>query len=614
MNFFDILLAKKLENDQDPTVEGLTVTQNGSYSEQGVVYDVVNVALPLDSKTITQNGTYDASDDDLEGYSSVNVNLPLATKSITANGNYKASDDNLEGYTEVDVNVPLPSNAYLKKSVSSLPQPIASFSDGADEVLSDLVVDIEPVQDLHGYDAPWAGGAGKNKLPLSVSEIKSANGGANSWTNNSKEISGIVYTILTDSDENVIGIKANGTATANSILYLMSTTAPPIQLDGQSVIISMAGFSKGAYKDNSWHDILAPSTESTVTLNGDVVQMWGQINNGVQVNNIVIQPMIRLASVSDSTFAPYENICPISGWDEANVSVNGVNQWDEEWEVGKINSDGSVDGDSTRRTTGYINVLPNTTYYMQCPSSAYSGRLAYYNANKELVSFDGSGVSPSTKSFTTPNNAYYVRITIGVDYGTTYNNDISINYPSTDTSYHAYVGTTYTIPFTDSQGNPVEVYGGSVDVVNGGEQPSNKAKVAIPTTGWSTNTVSNTQLIIERTYSDLISVENNDTTIRVISNVLNGKSASDAINNREDGTIAVISRHRLYVVVSKTDYPTLDDFKTMLSEKNAEMCFELETATTFESQPTAVRSLLGSNNIFADTGDVESCGYWSKTE
>ena len=102
MNFFDILLAKKLENDQDPTVEGLTVTQNGSYSEQGVVYDVVNVALPLDTKTITQNGTYDASDDDLEGYSSVNVNLPLATKSITANGNYKASDDNLEGYTEVD--------------------------------------------------------------------------------------------------------------------------------------------------------------------------------------------------------------------------------------------------------------------------------------------------------------------------------------------------------------------------------------------------------------------------------------------------------------------------------------------------------------------------------
>ena len=39
--------------------------------------------------------------------------------------------------------------------------------DNADDAISiqDLVVDINPVQDLHGYDKPWAGGNGKNKLP-----------------------------------------------------------------------------------------------------------------------------------------------------------------------------------------------------------------------------------------------------------------------------------------------------------------------------------------------------------------------------------------------------------------------------------------------------------------
>ena len=40
---------------------------------------------------------------------------------------------------------------------------IASFSDGADSVpMLSVVADIEPIQDLHGYDKPWAEGAGDN--------------------------------------------------------------------------------------------------------------------------------------------------------------------------------------------------------------------------------------------------------------------------------------------------------------------------------------------------------------------------------------------------------------------------------------------------------------------
>ena len=32
---------------------------------------------------------------------------------------------------------------------------------------------FKPTQDLHGYDKPWAGGAGKNKLPYFTAEEKS---------------------------------------------------------------------------------------------------------------------------------------------------------------------------------------------------------------------------------------------------------------------------------------------------------------------------------------------------------------------------------------------------------------------------------------------------------
>ena len=59
-----------------------------------------------------------------------------------------------------------------KTNTSSTVQPntlamsIASFSDGADGMpVKKLVAQIEPVQDLHGYDHPWPAGGSKNKLP-----------------------------------------------------------------------------------------------------------------------------------------------------------------------------------------------------------------------------------------------------------------------------------------------------------------------------------------------------------------------------------------------------------------------------------------------------------------
>ena len=46
---------------------------------------------------------------------------------------------------------------------------IASFPDGADDIpLKSLVVNIDPVQDLHGYDSPWPAGGGVNKIDVSA--------------------------------------------------------------------------------------------------------------------------------------------------------------------------------------------------------------------------------------------------------------------------------------------------------------------------------------------------------------------------------------------------------------------------------------------------------------
>lgn len=92
--------------------------------------------VTLGSKTINMNGTYNSYTDDLNGYSSVSVNVPngisitevanttgttavivgtevsgdssatLTTKTITVNGTYNASSDDADGYSQVVVNVP----------------------------------------------------------------------------------------------------------------------------------------------------------------------------------------------------------------------------------------------------------------------------------------------------------------------------------------------------------------------------------------------------------------------------------------------------------------------------------------------------------------------------
>lgn len=64
----------------------------------------------LTTKTIVQNGTYKAADDNADGFSEVTVNIPsphptLIGKLISQNGTYNASADEADGYYQVIVNI-----------------------------------------------------------------------------------------------------------------------------------------------------------------------------------------------------------------------------------------------------------------------------------------------------------------------------------------------------------------------------------------------------------------------------------------------------------------------------------------------------------------------------
>lgn len=442
-------------------------------------------------------------------------------------------------------------------AVGSASGDIATFPDGSDLSMPKLEVGIEPVQDLHGYDSPWVGGAGKNKLDVPDGSI-SQSGYIFNFTN--LNLPAGKYTLNLEK-----------TATVNLSLAVVTGETTPINTS-----IS-----------------LPYSFEVADTITGMRLYVGSATNYS----------KVQLESGSTATtYEPYSNICPISGWDECNVGVSGVNIWDEEWEVGSIADGGAYVATQTVRSKNFNSIKPNANYKIVQKDGGTPMRVCFYDKNKTFISRTTNTVS----DFTTPSNCYYFKLTSTVAYGATYNNDISVNYPSTDTSYHAYNGHTYTIDLDGTR------YGGKVDLVSG-VMTVDRVEKPMPA-NWSINAESSIYWLITHTTSDAISVENSDTSIRVISDGFKGVTANDILTQMTTtpnyvNCIAIISSKRLFLKVTKADYPTLNDLYSMIQTNNLRLVYELATPLTIQLTPTVVKSLQGQNNVWADTGAILDAEY-----
>lgn len=109
----------KVEVKVEPDLEDITITRNGVYkSHDKYGYGRIEVDveggggdIETGTLTVTANGTYYSSDEDLDGYDEVIVNIEdapaLGDLDVTENGTYNASDEELDGYKTVNVNVAL---------------------------------------------------------------------------------------------------------------------------------------------------------------------------------------------------------------------------------------------------------------------------------------------------------------------------------------------------------------------------------------------------------------------------------------------------------------------------------------------------------------------------
>lgn len=200
------------------------------------------------------------------------------------------------------------------KTVSGNP---ITITDGGAGSAQSLTVDMLPIQDLHGYDKPWAGGSGKNKFDVrefinnspvkqrctvsvadddTVTVTSTETGGA--WIGFAVNIGGTLPT-------NTFTIPANvGDKFAPS-----GTSVMFYEIDENDTILSLTQCNIGSYYTvvNSNCKKLAFRLIFASLTVGESVSFKEQIEKGETA----------------TSYEPYSNICPISGCSSLDVTVNG---------------------------------------------------------------------------------------------------------------------------------------------------------------------------------------------------------------------------------------------------------------------------------------------------
>lgn len=492
---------------------------------------------------------------------------------------------------------------------------IASFPDGADGVpVKRLVANIEPVQDLHGYENPWPGGGSKNQLPVRDSGLipSSMNG----------------VTITNNGDGTY---KLNGTAT--DVVYFdvynsSDGTASSIAT-GTYILSGSIGGSGTTWRLNlySGSSLIAQSTngDSSATISsGTTIRATIYVNSGTTLNNVTFYPMLRLSTVSDSTFAPYSNICPITGWTEANGTRCGKNL--VKVELGytyNTNTGVTIDDPNIYSSAKVpVNFTEHTNYVYSCdndnPGFIYAwdkygnfvGRTsgAVRQGNTVLSKTDFNLGNGGNKAYDTIRylafNYYHAQSSS--DYSTIATAKIQLEPGSTATTYEPYDATTIPIAFPSSAGT---VYGGTLNVTSG-ELTVDRAKVTlngtetingltynrfrIPLTGY---VPVDTSVVDESLLCDELKTVSYDSISPSLNFLISGAGVGT-------GSICVKIDSTIDGVVA---------FRAWLAEHTPDVVYKLDTPTTYQLTPTQVTTLLGTNNVWFDTGDT-ACEYRADTK
>ena len=470
--------------------------------------------------------------------------------------------------------------------ISSTSGAVASFSDGGDGMpVTALTVGIEPVQDLHGQDAPYPAGA-----------YNLINENEWNWTSE--------YSGLSSSFSNDTWTVVNSNETSNRTGYL-----PDITLPAGTYYVSLESINQSSVSVRTQDDVTTLATLNNTTKSASFTLEAETIVHlrSSFIKNSTTTITGLMLSTQNISYKPYSNICPISGWDEAVVTRTGVNLWNPtDWIKGVIMAANNKIAINNDWGLVYIPCKPNTIYTLQKVLSArfivaYTKDLPASNVQAyNKVTFNDN----TTATYTTGADAKYLIASVWASSYDTLTFEqiaatIQIELGETASTYQPYSGTSVTIDLDGTR------YGGTLDVTTGTLTVTHTILEVYDTDNIKYASTSNGFLFyIENKASNVDS-----SLSQICSCLVRAENASASALYPRENRFTIYNNGIVYFKFSFED-DTVDKAKAKITAlKNANtpliMTYGLATPLTVQLTPAQMTTLLGQNNVWADTGTVD---------
>lgn len=477
----------------------------------------------------------------------------------TTNGNIVVDGTEIQVYDDAQVQSDIQDieDVITTDTTSASGNPLSIVGLKSTQNAINPIVTLEPIQDLHGQDKPYPAGGGKNKWNV-TSQTASDYHGITAVLNSDGTIS-----LSGTNDGSLTSIVISSCYLENGVEYLLN----------------------GGYNENIFiRDITASVNQYgsiRVSLTGDGTNHQFQIRvlpNTVITGTVKIYPMIRLATETDSSFAPYSNICPISGYDKIEVLSCGKNLY----------GDGNISGTLyvTQNLTKELSAGTYTLSAIVVSSDTDANVCLVYDATNN-VSLGTIARSNARTSLTFTLSATCSALTFyaSKSYPTSVDDafsftDIQIESGNQATSYEPYHKTTDL-----SENLPQTVYGGSLDL-NSGVLTVDRQIIDMGDFTWTrgNNSGSWTNYFLYTQISDMHNSNTNDDDI-VCS--IYAKQIGGTTSTANDKSI--ITRNNNYIYVRDDSYTDADVFKTAVTGQK--LVYELATPIEIQLTPTELTLL-----------------------
>lgn len=273
------------------------VTSNGVTASDISYFNEID----MDGSTIYSVGTLHVDRIDVDNEQAVEF-----LTGITVNGDVTDEDGNvLSNKTDKVENATsghlagLDSNGNLTDSGVSPTEDVAvegnpvTFDSPFEQDAKSVVVSVKPIQNLHGYDHPWVGGAGKNKVDNSTNIIGLYNG-SGTFIDNNEYNSTALIAVKPSTQYTASIFDASGNYINNAVVTLWA--------DANTIISELT------------------SGTFTTTAETQFVRVRNFLAESSYIpNNYNFQ---LEQGETHTSFAPYSNICPISGINEVEIEVS----------------------------------------------------------------------------------------------------------------------------------------------------------------------------------------------------------------------------------------------------------------------------------------------------